>query len=132
DYVYYSTAGEFQPLPQGERPADIAETTTMDGRTVPFIVRVQTGTVNRAIYSSTILHDPSDAAPDAWTRSTGWNGKLVYTHGGGCQAGWHVQGTNAPGVLNAGLLGLGYAVTSSSLNVYGNNCSDLLAAETHM
>ncbi len=132
DYVYYSTGGEFKPLPKGERPGDIAETTTMDGKTVPFIVRVQTGTVNRAIYSSTMLHDPANPAPDPWTRSDGWNGKLVYTHGGGCQAGWHVQGNNAPGVLNAGLLGDGYAVTSSSLNVYGNNCSDLLASETHM
>lgn len=132
DYVYYSTAGEFKPLPASERPADIAETTTMDGKTVPFIVRVQTGTVNRAIYSSTMLHDPAGPAPDPWTRSAGWNGKLVYTHGGGCQAGWHVQGNGAPGVLDAGLLGEGYAVTSSSLNVYGNNCSDLLAAETHM
>jgi len=132
DYVYYSTSGEFIPLPQGQRPADIAETTTMDGETLPFIVRVQTGTVNRAIYSSAMLHDPAGPAPDPWTRSAGWNGKLVYTHGGGCQAGWHVQGNNAPGVLNAGLLGDGYALTSSSLNVYGNNCSDLLAAESHM
>ena len=132
DYVYYSTGGEFKPLPPGERPEDVAETTTMDGKTVPFIVRVQTGTVNRAIYSSTMLHDPADPEPDPWTRSGGWNGKLVYTHGGGCQAGWHVQGNSAPGVLNEGLLGEGYAVTSSSLNVYGNNCSDLLASETHM
>lgn len=132
DYVYYSTDGEFKPLPPGQRPADIAETTTMDGKTVPFIVRVQTGTVNRAIYSNTILHDPAGPAPDPWTRSAGWNGKLVYTHGGGCQAGWHVQGNNAPGVLNEGLLSDGYALTSSSLNVYGNNCSDLLASETHM
>lgn len=132
DYVYYSTDGSFKPLVRGASPTDIAETTTMDGNTVPFIVRVQTGTINRAIYVSTILHNPADPAPDVWTRSAGWNGKLVYTHGGGCQAGWHVQGNTTGGVLNAGLLGDGYALTSSSLNVYGTNCADLLASETHM
>ena len=30
------------------------------------------------------------------------------------------------------MLGLGYAVASSSLNVFGNNCNELLAAETMM
>ncbi len=132
DYVYLSTDGEFHPLPEGQRPSDVTETTTMDGTTVPFIVRVETRTINRAIYESALLHDPEDATPDPWTRSPGWNGKLIYTHGGGCQAGWHVQGNRTGGVLREGLLQDGYAVTSSSLNVYGQNCNDLLASETHM
>ncbi|MFT5434865.1 MAG: hypothetical protein ACI9OJ_005581 [Myxococcota bacterium] len=132
DYVYLSTDGEFHPLPDGDRPGDIAKTTTMDGTTVPFIVRVETGTINRAIYESALLHDPNDPKPDPWTRSAGWNGKLIYTHGGGCQSGWHVQGSRTGGVLHQWLLQDGYAVTSSSLNVYGQNCNDLLASETHM
>ena len=99
---------------------------------MPFIVRVQTGTINRAIYQSAMLHNPADPAPDPWTRSAGWNGKLVYTHGGGCQSGWYQQGNSTGLVLNAGLLGMGYAVTSASLNVFGQNCNDLLASETHI
>ncbi|MGE0160446.1 MAG: DUF6351 family protein [Gemmatimonadales bacterium] len=137
DYVYLSsTAGEFRPYPQtGEGrvpPADVATTTTLDGTTVPFVVRVETGTVNRAIYQSAMLHDPSLPEPDPWTRSPGWNGKLVYTHGGGCREGWFRQGANAGTVLDEGLLGMGFAVTSSSLNVFGNNCNDVLASETHI
>ena len=119
-----STAGGMLP--------DMAEATTLDGETVPFIVRVQTGTVNRAIYQSAMLHDPADPAPDPWTRSRGWNGKLVYTHGGGCRRGWFQQGRSTGQVLNVGLLEMGYAVTSASLNVFRQNCNDLLASETHI
>ena len=132
DYVYRSTDGEYRPLPDGARPADLDTTTTTDGHTVPFIVRVQTGTANRAIYESALLHDPAEPAPDPWTRSVGWNGKLVYTHGGGCRRGWYHQGRGTGGVLRDGLLDRGYAVTSATLNVFGQNCNDLLASETHM
>ncbi len=131
DYVYLSAAdGEFRPYTAGA--AEVAKATTLDGVTVPFVVRVQTGTVNRAIYQSAILHDPASPTPDPWTRSPGWNGKLVYTHGGGCRSGWHRQGGSAGTVLDEGLLGMGFAVTSASLNVFGNNCNDLLASETHI
>ena len=132
DYVYRSTDGEYKALPDGTRPADLDTTTTTDGHTVPFIVRVQTGTVNRAVYESAMLHDPAEPSPDPWTRSAGWNGKLVYTHGGGCRGGWYQQGSRTGGVLRDGLLDRGYAVTSATLNVFGQNCNDLLASETHM
>ena len=136
EYVYLSELdGEFKAYGgsrAGARPVDMAEATTLDGETVPFIVRVQTGTINRAIYQSAMLHDPADPMPDPWTRSRGWNGKLVYTHGGGCRSGWFQQGRSTGTVLNEGLLGMGYGVTSASLNVYGQNCNDLLASETHI
>jgi hypothetical protein len=130
DYVYLSLDGDFEPYAAGA--TDVAEATTLDGETVPFIVRIETGTVNRAIYQSAMLHDPAEPVPDAWTRSRGWNGKLVYTHGGGCRSGWHRQGGSTGPVLQEGLLGMGFAVTSASLNVFGNNCNDLLASETHI
>ena len=131
DYVYLSSRdGGFKPYEGAE--TDVAAATTLDGETVPFIVRVQTGTVNRAIYQSAMLHDPAEPAPDPWTRSRGWNGKLVYTHGGGCRSGWYRQGEGTGQVLQEGLLGMGFALTSASLNVFGNNCNDLLASETHI
>ena len=133
EYVYLSTEddGGFKAY-GGAMPPDMAEATTLDGEVVPFIVRVQTGTVNRAIYQSAMLHDPADPTPDPWTRSRGWNGKLVYTHGGGCRNGWFQQGRSTGQVLNVGLLEMGFAVTSASLNVFGTNCNDLLASETHI
>ena len=110
----------------------MAELVSEDGESRPFIVRVETGVVNRAIYEIAMLHDPADPDPDPWTKSAGWNGKLVYTHGGGCRSGWFQQGTATGGVLRKELLERGYALASSTLNVFGQNCNDLLASETHI
>ena len=130
DHVYRSTGGGFTPLPEGEtRPDDLAYT-TVKGERVPFIVRVETGTEDRGIYEIAMLDDPADdVEPTADTRSPGWNDKLVYTFGGGCRSGWYRQGPGTGGVLVPSMLERGYAVASSSLNVFGHNCDDLLSAE---
>ena len=50
DYVYRNTAAkpDFVPLPSlTTLPGDVATTTTNTGKTVPYIVRVETGTLNR-------------------------------------------------------------------------------------
>ena len=118
---------------QTENPAaDIGKLLDYRGKTIPYIVRVETGTVNRAIYEIAMLHNPSEGDVDPWNRSINWNGKLVYTHGGGCRSGWYQQGNRTGGVMRQGLLEHGYAVMSSSLNVFGQNCNDLLASETHI
>ncbi|MBF8301231.1 MAG: hypothetical protein HW394_1601 [Acidobacteria bacterium] len=134
DYYYRSTAGgALKPLPSSATPPDLAQVTTLTGSTVPYIVRIETGTINRGIYQIAMLHNPASApAPDPWTRPAGWNGRLIYTHGGGCTGGWYRQGANTGGVVDAVMLRQGYAVASSSLNVFGNNCNDLLTSETMM
>lgn len=137
DYVYWSEQSEtFVPLSLGadtELPADLGMIiVATEVEPVPYIVRVETGTVNRAIYEIAMLHDPSEGEPDPWNRSSRWNEKLVYTHGGGCRGGWHQQGDHTGGVMRRGLFEQGYAVASSSLNVFGQNCNDLLASETHI
>ncbi len=76
NYVYMSTAGgPFRPLPSlTELPADVSITTTLDGITAPFVVRVETGTMNRGIYQNAILHDPtSDPPPSPFSPPGGWN-----------------------------------------------------------
>lgn len=131
DYMYRTTAGKFVPLPdENVRPADLATATTSMGKAVPYIVRVETGTINRGIYETAVLHDPKSGAPDPLQRGPGWNGRLVYGFGGGCSSGWYVQGRNTVGIMNDTYLSKGYGVASSTLNVFGNNCNDLLAAET--
>ena len=111
---------------------DIGEIVSYQGESIPYIVRLETGTVNRAIYEIAMLHNPDEGELDPWNRSVNWNGKLVYTHGGGCRSGWHQQGNRTGGVMRQGLFERGYAVMSSSLNVFGQNCNDLLASETHI
>ncbi|HYI95996.1 MAG TPA: DUF6351 family protein [Bryobacteraceae bacterium] len=121
DY-YYRTTGAEKLIPLADPqapPADAAQITTLSGETVPYVVRIETGTINRAIYQIAMLEK-------------GWNEKLIYTFGGGCPGGWFRQGATTGGVDNDAMLSQGYAVASASLNVFGNNCNDLLAAETMM
>ena len=130
-YQYRSTTGTFRPLPAGPPPADLARTTTTEGATVDYIVRLERGTVNRAVYEIALLHTPGQPLPDPWTSTSGWNGRLVYTFGGGYRAAYH-QGRNTGGVMNDLFLRQGYAVASGSLNVAQNNANDVISAETAM
>ena len=133
DYVYRNTAAKpaFVALPSlAALPADMA-TTQVGGKTVPYIVRVETGTVNRAIYQTAVLHNPvAERAPSFTNTPVGWNGRLVYTFGGGCTGGWYRQGNITGGVMDHNILKQGYAMASSTLNVFGVNCQDLTAAES--
>ncbi|KAA1425512.1 hypothetical protein FE697_004040 [Mumia zhuanghuii] len=109
-------------------PADAA-TVTVGGRTFPYVVRVETGTIDRAVYQVAGLYDGTDPSP---TASEGtWNDRLVYTFGGGCNGGYH-QGASTGGVLDHMMLSQGYVVASSSLNVLDNNCSPIISAEAAM
>ena len=147
DYIYKTTAppaapargrggdNGFRPLADSKTmPADVAMTTTSTGATVPFIVRVETGTINRGIYEISMLFNPAkDAQPDFMTHASGWNGRVVYPFGGGCAGGWYKQGTGTGGGADdEDQLALGYAVVSNSLNVMGNNCNELVTIETMM
>src|SRR2546422_2270887 len=72
----------FKPYAVGTTPPDLAMTTTTALLTVPYIVRVERGTINRGIYDIPVLFDPTRATP--WTALTPqpqWNGKIVYTFG---------------------------------------------------
>jgi hypothetical protein len=134
DYIYRTNAtpSTLAAWPAGATtyPANLGTTAT--GK--PYIIRLETGTVNRAIYQITMLHDPiaQPAAPGWNSPSDNWNGRLIYTFGGGCIGGWYRQGASTGGVTDDFMLTNGYALASSSLNVFGNNCNDLTAAESMM
>lgn len=147
DFVYWSSSQRrYRPLADPTQVPIDAESIVVDGNTVRHVVRVETGTINRAIYQIAMPHDPArDPAPSVHARTRGWNRKLVYAFGGGCDEGWHRQGRTAGwwswyfengelqrkvSVLDHELLRRGYAVASSTLNVFGNNCSELTSAET--
>src|SRR4029450_12556015 len=110
-YVYRSaTDNRFHWLDNpAAPPADVATTTTMDGKAVPFVVRWERGTINRFVYSVAFLapvgeatpplprppplapvRAPSPTAPD----DSLWNRRLVFTFQGGVGIG-HFQGTTS-------------------------------------
>jgi hypothetical protein len=136
-YVYWPTGEKpkFKPLTNLiDLPADVAMTTISTGATVRFIVRVETGTMNRAIYQNAILHDPTvDPPPTPFAPPPGWNKRLIAVHASGCPGGWYVQGS-AMGVnpLDKDRLAEGFALFTSTLNHPSNSCNALVAGETTM
>jgi Tannase-like family of unknown function (DUF6351) len=138
-YLYRSTAGgALKVLPTtSSLPADVAMTTTLDGKTVPFVVRVETGTMNRGIYQNAVLFDPtSDPPPTPFTPPKGWNQRLLAQHGSGCPGGWYVQGS-AQGVniltgANLTRLSEGWGIFINTLQHPSNSCNGFAAGETTM
>ena len=148
-YVYKSSAdGTFKPMPDTTTlPGDAATTKILTGATVPYVVRLETGTIDRGVYHIAILHDPtSEPAPSPVARPKGWNTRLVWLHGFGCTGGWYHQGTTAgslDGVMRprSGNLGLafnvlsdlrlkeGYAIASNTLSHPSVSCNPILAGE---
>src|SRR5258705_1259197 len=124
DYVYRGTDNKLHPLTDPKNvPADVemierpGTRIPEPGSRIPFVIRIETGTINRGIYQIAVVDG-------------GWNGRLIYTFGGGCEPGWYQQGDSTGGIDDPIQLSLGYAVASNSLNVQGNNCGDVSTAET--
>ena len=122
DYFYRTNAAvpTFKPLTdRSERPGDLAETKTSEGKTVPYIVRVESGTINRAIYRIAMLEE-------------GWNRRLMFSFGGGCGTNYN-QGTNqATAALSDVALSRGFAHAVSTQNVMQQHCNDHLSGEALM
>lgn len=132
-YVYRSREGVFKPLTDVARPypVDMITTTTNQGETVPFVVRVESGTINRSIYHMAVLDDPRRTSGQ-WDPQLSWNERLVVTFGGGCGTNYNQGSRSRESVLDAMILGKGFAHVVSSFNVMGHQCNDSLSAETLM
>jgi hypothetical protein len=116
DYFYRNTTGAFLRLDDPtDRPPDLAQTTTTDGLTVDYIVRLERGTINRFIYALAMLapSDDLESPEDTWDMSA-WNGRLLYSFDGGVGIG-HSQGRLSVGdPLYDDALSRGYAVMYST------------------
>ena len=127
-WYYRSTSGgSLRSYDPQNPPADVATTTTDQGRTVPFIVRQETGTIDRDQYRIAVLYDPNKpftaTAPQA-----GYNHKLVVFHGASCDTAY--EQADAPDVLNETALGRGFATMSHALDNAGHNCNIATQAES--
>src|SRR6202163_2194107 len=138
-YLYLPVGGTaLIPLPTtSSLPANVASTMTLDGVSVPFVVRLETGTMDRGIYQNAVLHDPtSDPAPTPFTPPRGWNRRLLAQHGSGCPGGWYIQGP-AQGVdiltgTNLTRLGEGWGIFINTLQHPANSCNGNVAGEATM
>ncbi len=107
----------------------IATTVTDQGRTVPYIVRQETGTLNRTIYRITVLFDP--ARPWApWAPQPAWNGKVLYLFGAG--AGLQYTQGNIAATFDDNGLSRGFATAAAVMTNHGTNANAKLNAEALM
>jgi hypothetical protein len=124
-------AGCWKAYTVGSAPADMAMTTTDAGVTLPFVVRVERGTMNRGIYDIAVLFD----AGSPWTAlapQAGWNGKVYYSFGASTgqprrqvrpATGW----TSVEEQLKRGFM-----VVSNSMTDSSRNSNRVLMSETVM
>ena len=120
----------FKPYTVGTTPADLAMTTTTAGLTVPYIVRVERGTLNRGIYDIAVLFDP--AKPwSALAPQPQWNGKVVYTFGASTGQP-RLQFRTEQNWADNSALSRGFMVVDNSLTDSLYNSNRVLNAETLM
>ena len=120
----------FKPYTPGSAPADLAMTTTTAGVTVPYIVRVERGTMNRGIYDVAVLFDPSQP----WTAlapQSGWNGKVVYSFGASTGQP-RLQFRTSQNWADDAALSRGFMVVDNSVTDSSRNSNRTLVAETVM
>ena len=128
-FKYMTTGGGWADYdPGAPPPADMAQTTTMDGDTVDYIVRWERGTINRFIYSIAVLSpaEQDTAAPEL----SAWNGRLIYYFQGGVAIGHYQGDPSRSRMLYDHGLGLGYAVAYSTGTKTGTHYNLELGGET--
>jgi len=132
---YYNREGTDQFYPLSDAQGDIAKT-EVNGQQVPFIVRVEVGTINRFFYLLAALKGPDEIPeherylnrPD----TAYWNQRLIYQFRGGVGIGKR-QGNLNPGAVIARrkeLLGAGFGIAYSTGNQTSNHYNLWLAEET--
>ena len=128
-WYFYKPVGvrHFQRWQGGEQDV---ETLAIAGAAVPFIVRVEMGTINRFIYLIAALKGATETI-DAPTGEH-WNRRLIYQFYGGVGIGRRQGRANAKAVLDERQVQLaqGYAVVASTGTTTRNHFDIWLAEDT--
>ncbi len=132
-FGYIDAGGQLQLLDDPSSvPAD-AVAVNIDGQDRPAVLRMESGVIDRGVYTITTLANGSSA--DAGTGqdwdSDFWNGRLVYRFGGGCGT-TYSQGFDFFGPPSVDLLADGYAFATNTLNTFQVQCQDIVSAEAAM
>jgi hypothetical protein len=105
----------------------IATAKTQTGKKMPFIVREETGYIDRDQYSIATLFQPGKKWKP-WAPQRQFNHRLVITHGASCDTTYGAG--SAPGVEDPNLLGAGFILMSNALDNAGHNCNIVTQAES--
>ncbi len=127
-WQYVDGAGARHDLADPAAPPADAATVTVGARAVPFVIRTETGVINRAVYQVTAL-DPAPDPTGATVDPSAWNRRLVYRFGGGCGVSF-TQGFSLLDAPSLELLGEGFVMATATFNTFQVLCNDMLSAET--
>lgn len=138
EYLYRSTnpaKTALEPYDPMNPPNDVASTTA-NGVTVPFIVRVETGYQDRDQYSIAVLYNPAEPW-SATSPQPQFAHKMLITHGFGCGAAYESatapSTTEGSGSVSTGAmwaLANGWSVMSTALDNNSHNCDVVTQAES--
>jgi uncharacterized tannase-like protein DUF6351 len=132
-YEYKSSAtGRLETYNPVSPPSssEIATTTTENGQAVPFIVRLETGFLDRDQYQIAVLFQPGKPW-SYWEPQPQFSHKLLITGGSGC--GFEYESGSAPSTIEGTAetaLSRGFAVMSTALDNAGHNCNIATQAES--
>jgi Tannase-like family of unknown function (DUF6351) len=127
-WQYVDAAGQAHDLTDPTAPPADAAVVDVDGDQVPFVIRTERGTINRAVYTVTAL-DPAPDPTGATVDPSAWNGRLVYRFGGGCGVSY-TQGFQLLDLPSLDLLRAGYVTATSTFNTFQVLCNDVISAES--
>jgi hypothetical protein len=129
-YFYRPIGGNaFLPYDPLNPAMDVMQVTTTKGVTVPYIVRTETGTMDRDGFSIAVLFDPSKSW-EPWAPQEGWNGSVHILQGAGCGTGFTEQPPASP--LNHNALSKGFIVVQLALVNNNHNCNQIVQSEAVM
>jgi hypothetical protein len=146
DQGFHELADPYAPYPD-----DVVTTQTEAGDAVPFVVRVESRTINRGIARMAVLDDPAGRGPGAPFTADRWTHRVYYAFGESCGVGYH-QGVNRPETVLGSFdltevsadnllinltgitdrLGKGDVTVHSTLTSFGVHCNPLVSVETAM
>jgi hypothetical protein len=129
-WQYVDDDGELHNLDDPTAPPDDVEMVELeDGTEAPFVVRTETGVLNRSVYRISVLEPGADPDDPLTPDTSAWNGRLVYQFGGGCGVTF-TQGYIGLGGTPLETLRRGYATASATFNTFQVTCNDMISAET--
>jgi hypothetical protein len=110
--------------------ADIANFTNDRGETSKRLLRLEKGTIDRAVYQVLAYYDPAQPS-SPWAPQKGWNGKLMWKMGAATSAN-HFESAPSASIFDTNALSAGFMTANHMLTEHSVNNNELLGAEAVM
>jgi Tannase-like family of unknown function (DUF6351) len=133
-YLYKSSNPEkTKLLPYNpESPPEEVATLTVNGHTVPYIIRVETGYQDRDQYSIAVLYNPSEPWSSVSPQAQ-FGHKMLVTHGASCDVAYEsatAPSTTEESATTKYALENGWVVMSTAMDNNGHDCDVVTSAES--